>query len=271
MEVARTVATRATCPRASVGAVLVREHRILTTGYNGAPRHVSHCTEVGCELVGGHCVRSTHAEANAVVQGALHGVRTRRFDGLLHAPTVRVLREAAHQRGRRADRVCRGGLRRSRSRSSLLAEAGVALVARSRTSNTPASAAAREGTTKLCLLAAATAFITALLRYAAGAQARAAGRRALDAIRTIGGCTSEPETPHRRHRGLSRARLRALRLDRLRAAHVALSSARTTRKISSDCLFGGTLIMLVGVWDDIMGMKPRNEVSRADRRRRSSR
>jgi dCMP deaminase len=74
MEVARTVATRATCPRASVGAVLVREHRILTTGYNGAPRNVAHCAEVGCELVGGHCVRSTHAEANAVVQAALHGV-----------------------------------------------------------------------------------------------------------------------------------------------------------------------------------------------------
>lgn len=74
MEVARTVATRATCPRASVGAVLVREHRILTTGYNGAPRGVEHCLDVGCELVAGHCVRSTHAEANAVVQGALHGV-----------------------------------------------------------------------------------------------------------------------------------------------------------------------------------------------------
>jgi dCMP deaminase len=74
MEVARTVATRATCPRASVGAVLVREHRILTTGYNGAPRHVAHCTEAGCEMVAGHCVRSTHAEANAVVQAALHGV-----------------------------------------------------------------------------------------------------------------------------------------------------------------------------------------------------
>jgi len=74
MEVARTVATRATCPRASVGAVLVRDHRILTTGYNGAPRHVAHCTEVGCELRGDHCVRATHAEANAVVQAALHGV-----------------------------------------------------------------------------------------------------------------------------------------------------------------------------------------------------
>jgi dCMP deaminase len=74
MEVARTVATRATCPRASVGAVVVRDHRILTTGYNGAPHHVAHCTEVGCLIVGDHCVRTTHAEANAVVQGALYGV-----------------------------------------------------------------------------------------------------------------------------------------------------------------------------------------------------
>jgi dCMP deaminase len=74
MQIARTVASRATCPRASVGAVLVREHRILTTGYNGAPRGVAHCTEAGCMLVNDHCLRATHAEANAVVQGALHGV-----------------------------------------------------------------------------------------------------------------------------------------------------------------------------------------------------
>ncbi len=74
MQIAHTVATRATCPRACVGAVLVREHRILTTGYNGAPRGVAHCTEAGCIMVGDHCVRATHAEANAIVQGALHGV-----------------------------------------------------------------------------------------------------------------------------------------------------------------------------------------------------
>jgi dCMP deaminase len=74
MEIARTVATRATCPRASVGAVLTRERRILTTGYNGAPRGVSHCSEAGCLVVDGHCLRATHAEANAIVQGALHGV-----------------------------------------------------------------------------------------------------------------------------------------------------------------------------------------------------
>lgn len=74
MEVARTVATRATCPRASVGAVVVREHRILTTGYNGSPHRVEHCSDIGCEMRGEHCVRTVHAEANAVVQGALHGV-----------------------------------------------------------------------------------------------------------------------------------------------------------------------------------------------------
>jgi dCMP deaminase len=74
MQIARTVATRATCPRLSVGAVLVREHRILTTGYNGAPRGVAHCSEAGCMLVNDHCMRATHAEANAIVQGALHGV-----------------------------------------------------------------------------------------------------------------------------------------------------------------------------------------------------
>jgi dCMP deaminase len=74
IEVARTVATRATCPRASVGAVVVRDHRILTTGYNGAPRQVEHCSELGCEMRNDHCVRTMHAEANAIVQGALHGV-----------------------------------------------------------------------------------------------------------------------------------------------------------------------------------------------------
>jgi len=74
MRVAETVATRATCPRARVGAVLVRDHRILTTGYNGAPRHVAHCTDVGCEIDNDHCIRAVHAEANAIVQAAQHGV-----------------------------------------------------------------------------------------------------------------------------------------------------------------------------------------------------
>jgi len=74
MQIARTVSTRATCPRASVGCVLVREHRILTTGYNGAPRGVAHCTDAGCWVVNDHCQRATHAEANAVVQAVIRHV-----------------------------------------------------------------------------------------------------------------------------------------------------------------------------------------------------
>jgi dCMP deaminase len=74
MDIAFTVAQRSTCDRAHVGAVLVRERRILTTGYNGAPAGLPHCDDVGHLMVDGHCVRTLHAEQNAIIQGALHGV-----------------------------------------------------------------------------------------------------------------------------------------------------------------------------------------------------
>lgn len=74
MQITLQVARRATCPRASVGAVIVRDKRILTTGYNGAPAGLPHCTEVGCLVINNHCVRVLHAEQNAIIQGALHGV-----------------------------------------------------------------------------------------------------------------------------------------------------------------------------------------------------
>jgi dCMP deaminase len=54
--------------------LLVRDERILATGYNGAPSRAAHCIEVGCLMVNGHCLRATHAEANAITQGARHGV-----------------------------------------------------------------------------------------------------------------------------------------------------------------------------------------------------
>lgn len=67
ISLARTVAGRATCPRLSVGAVVVdRQHHILSTGYNGAPRMHPHCTDVGCDMVGGSCKRTVHAEDNAI-------------------------------------------------------------------------------------------------------------------------------------------------------------------------------------------------------------
>lgn len=74
MRITFQVARRSTCPRAAVGAVIVRDKRILTTGYNGAPANLPHCTEVGCLMVNSHCVRTLHAEQNAIIQGALHGV-----------------------------------------------------------------------------------------------------------------------------------------------------------------------------------------------------
>lgn len=66
LDIADVVATRATCPRKSVGAVLVKGNRILSTGYNGAPSRALHCVDVGCEMVDGHCKRSRHAEINAL-------------------------------------------------------------------------------------------------------------------------------------------------------------------------------------------------------------
>jgi len=77
MELAAVVAKRSTCPRRHVGAVLVRDRRILATGYNGAPPGFPHCTDVGCLMQDGHCVRTIHAEANAILQAALHGVTVR--------------------------------------------------------------------------------------------------------------------------------------------------------------------------------------------------
>lgn len=70
------VSQRATCLRRKVGAVIVRDKRILTTGYNGSPPGMPHCTDVGCQIVEGHCIRTIHAEQNAIAQAALHGIST---------------------------------------------------------------------------------------------------------------------------------------------------------------------------------------------------
>ncbi|HUB06448.1 MAG TPA: cytidine/deoxycytidylate deaminase family protein [Myxococcales bacterium] len=75
MDIARVVASRATCDRKHVGAVLVRERTILSTGYNGSIRGLPHCDEVGHMMEAGHCVATIHAEANAILQAARNGVR----------------------------------------------------------------------------------------------------------------------------------------------------------------------------------------------------
>ncbi len=75
MRIAEEVATRSTCNRRHVGAVIVRDRTILSTGYNGSLRGALHCDEAGHDMENGHCVRTVHAEANAVAQAAKNGVR----------------------------------------------------------------------------------------------------------------------------------------------------------------------------------------------------
>ena len=82
MSITELVAQRSTCIRRKVGAILVREKRILCTGYNGAPKEIQHCLDVGCmrqqmEVPSGErheLCRGLHAEQNAIIQAALHGV-----------------------------------------------------------------------------------------------------------------------------------------------------------------------------------------------------
>src|SRR6188472_3274712 len=74
MDIAKQVATRATCDRKHVGALLVKNRTILSTGYNGSIRGLPHCSEVGHMMEEGHCVATVHAEANAIIQAAKNGV-----------------------------------------------------------------------------------------------------------------------------------------------------------------------------------------------------
>lgn len=73
MTIARIVATRATCDRLHAGAVLVKDKRIVSTGYNGSPPNLPHCDDSGHLLEDGHCVRTIHAEHNALLQAAVIG------------------------------------------------------------------------------------------------------------------------------------------------------------------------------------------------------
>jgi dCMP deaminase len=102
MTITRQVAERSTCPRAKVGAVIVRDRNILATGYNGAPAGLQHCTDVGCLIYesrapGGelesNCYRSIHAEINAITQAAKNGAAIAEADiYVTHSPCIQCLK-----------------------------------------------------------------------------------------------------------------------------------------------------------------------------------
>jgi dCMP deaminase len=97
MDIARLVASRSTCLRRQVGAVMVKDKNILATGYNGTPSGIRHCAEVGClrqqlNVPSGErheLCRGLHAEQNAIIQAAKHGVN---IDGATlyctHSPCI---------------------------------------------------------------------------------------------------------------------------------------------------------------------------------------
>ncbi|MBS5788368.1 MAG: cytidine/deoxycytidylate deaminase family protein [Clostridioides difficile] len=93
MEIAEVVKTRSTCIRRQVGAVIVKEKQILTTGYNGAPKGIGHCDTRGCPKAQmnipsgqGHelCI-ALHAEQNAIVQASYHGISIK--DSVMYVTT----------------------------------------------------------------------------------------------------------------------------------------------------------------------------------------
>jgi dCMP deaminase len=102
MEIARVVASRATCDRKNVGAVIVRDRTILSTGYNGSIRGLPHCDEVGHMMENDHCVATIHAEANAILQAAKNGVAIDRSDIYITAspcwPCFKMIANAGIQR-----------------------------------------------------------------------------------------------------------------------------------------------------------------------------
>ena len=74
LKLAMLASERATCPRMHCGCVLVKDRFVLATGYNGSLPGAPHCDEAGCIVVKGHCVRTNHAEINAICQATRHGV-----------------------------------------------------------------------------------------------------------------------------------------------------------------------------------------------------
>jgi dCMP deaminase len=83
MQITKDVAARSTCLKRSVGAIIVKDFRVLTTGYNGAPKNIEHCEKTGClrkemKVPSGErheLCRGLHAEQNAIIQAAWHGVK----------------------------------------------------------------------------------------------------------------------------------------------------------------------------------------------------
>lgn len=96
LDMARLASTRATCPRASVGCVLVVDGQVVATGYNGSAPGMPHCHDEGCIIIEGHCARTIHAEVNAIGQAARLGVSVKHGTAYVtHTPCANCLKVLA--------------------------------------------------------------------------------------------------------------------------------------------------------------------------------
>jgi dCMP deaminase len=76
IQMANLVGTRGTCNRGNSGCVIIRNKQVISTGYVGSPAGTPHCDEVGHQMENNHCIRTTHAEQNAIVNAAKNGIST---------------------------------------------------------------------------------------------------------------------------------------------------------------------------------------------------
>ena len=126
MSIAQVVATRSTCPRKFVGAVLVRGRTILSTGYNGSVRGLPHCSDVGHMMEDGHCVATIHAEANAIIQAARTGAIIEGADIYVTAsPCWNCFKQIANAG---IARICYGEFYRDQRIFDIAQQIGIALV-----------------------------------------------------------------------------------------------------------------------------------------------
>lgn len=126
MRIAQVVSSRSTCHRKYVGAVIVRNRIILSTGYNGSIRGMPHCTEVGHMMDAGHCVATIHAEVNAIIQAARNGVMIENADLYVTAsPCWNCFKQAANAG---IVRICYGEFYRDDRIFSVAEQLGIELV-----------------------------------------------------------------------------------------------------------------------------------------------
>jgi dCMP deaminase len=126
MRIAREVSGRSTCDRKHVGAVIVRDRNILSTGYNGSIAGMPHCDDAGHMMEGGHCVATIHAEANAILQAAKNGVMIDRASVYVSASPCWNCFKLLANAG--ISRICFGEFYRDERIFSVAAQLGIELV-----------------------------------------------------------------------------------------------------------------------------------------------